>query len=38
MAERIRDLGLPTVVTQEGGYAVEAIGVNVAGFLAGWAG
>ncbi len=36
MASRIAELGLPTVVIQEGGYAVEAIGQNVAGFLSGF--
>jgi acetoin utilization deacetylase AcuC-like enzyme len=34
----IRELGLSTVVTQEGGYSLEAIGPTVAGFLAGLAG
>jgi acetoin utilization deacetylase AcuC-like enzyme len=33
---RIRSLGLPTLFVMEGGYAVEAIGVNVAGVLAGF--
>jgi acetoin utilization deacetylase AcuC-like enzyme len=33
MACRIAALGLPTVVVMEGGYAVEALGANVAGFL-----
>ena len=31
----IAELGLPTVVVQEGGYAVEEIGHNVAAFLTG---
>ena len=35
--ERIRSLGLATVIVQEGGYAVEALGANVAAFLASWA-
>lgn len=33
IAERIAALGLPSVVVQEGGYATEAIGDNVAAFL-----
>ncbi len=33
---RIRALGLPTLFVMEGGYAVEAIGVNVVGVLAGF--
>lgn len=33
IARRIVALGLPTVITQEGGYAVEEIGDNVAAFL-----
>jgi acetoin utilization deacetylase AcuC-like enzyme len=36
MARRIAALGLPTVVVMEGGYAVEALGANVAGFLSGF--
>ena len=36
MAKRIAELGLPTVVVMEGGYAVEALGANVAGFLSGF--
>jgi acetoin utilization deacetylase AcuC-like enzyme len=36
MARRIGSLRLPTVVIMEGGYAVEALGVNVAGFLGGF--
>ena len=35
MSSRIGALGLPMVVVQEGGYAVEAIGGNVAAFLEG---
>jgi acetoin utilization deacetylase AcuC-like enzyme len=33
---RIRALGLPTLFVMEGGYAVEAIGVNAVGVLAGF--
>lgn len=33
IAERIAALSLPTVIVQEGGYATEAIGDNVAAFL-----
>ena len=33
MARRIASLGLPTVVVMEGGYAVDALGANVAEFL-----
>jgi acetoin utilization deacetylase AcuC-like enzyme len=36
MARRIASLGLPTVVVMEGGYAVEALGANVASFLGGF--
>ena len=36
MARRIASLGLPTVVVMEGGYAVEALGQNVAEFLNGF--
>ncbi len=35
MGERIAALGLPTLVVMEGGYAVDALGANVAAFLAG---
>ena len=35
MGAATAELGLPTVVTQEGGYSLEAIGLSVAGFLAG---
>ncbi len=35
MARRIASLGLPTLVVMEGGYAVEALGANVAEFLGG---
>ena len=34
--ERIRSLGPATVIVQEGGYAVEELGANVAAFLAPW--
>lgn len=37
MARRIGELGLPTVIVMEGGYAVESIGANVAAFLEGFA-
>ena len=30
--------GLPTVITQEGGYAVDALGRLLGRFLAGWGG
>ena len=33
MGERIARAGLPTVLVFEGGYAVEAVGVNVANVL-----
>ena len=33
---RIRALGLPTLFVMEGGYAVEAIGVNAVGVLTGF--
>jgi acetoin utilization deacetylase AcuC-like enzyme len=36
MARRIAALGLPTLVLMEGGYAVDALGANVAGFLSGF--
>ena len=36
MARRIASLGLPTLVVMEGGYAVEALGQNVAEFLSGF--
>jgi acetoin utilization deacetylase AcuC-like enzyme len=35
MARRIATIDLPTVVIMEGGYAVEALGANVAAFLGG---
>lgn len=34
MARRIAALGLPTLIVMEGGYAVDALGANVAAFLA----
>jgi acetoin utilization deacetylase AcuC-like enzyme len=36
MARRIASLGLPTLIAMEGGYAVEALGANVAEFLSGF--
>jgi acetoin utilization deacetylase AcuC-like enzyme len=36
MARCMSSLGLPTVVVMEGGYAVEALGANVAEFLSGF--
>jgi acetoin utilization deacetylase AcuC-like enzyme len=36
MARRIAALGLPTVIVMEGGYALEALGANVASFLSGF--
>ena len=36
MARRIAALGLPAVVVMEGGYAVDALGANVAEFLGGF--
>ena len=36
MARRIASLALPTVIVMEGGYAVEALGRNVAEFLSGF--
>lgn len=36
LARDIANLGLPTVIAMEGGYAVEALGANVAGFLSGF--
>ena len=35
IAARIASLGLPTVAVMEGGYAVDALGANVAAFLSG---
>jgi acetoin utilization deacetylase AcuC-like enzyme len=36
MARRIASLGLPTLIVMEGGYAVDALGANVAQFLSGF--
>ena len=36
LARRIASMGLPTVIVMEGGYAVEALGANVASFLSGF--
>ena len=36
MARRIAALGLPTLTVMEGGYAVDALGANVAAFLGGF--
>ena len=36
MGRRIASLGLPTAIVMEGGYAVEALGANVAEFLSGF--
>ena len=36
LARRIAALGLPTVIVMEGGYAVDALGANVAAFLEGF--
>ncbi len=36
MARRIASLSLPTVIAMEGGYALEALGANVATFLSGF--
>jgi acetoin utilization deacetylase AcuC-like enzyme len=36
LARRIAALGLPTLVVMEGGYAVDALGANVASFLSGF--
>jgi acetoin utilization deacetylase AcuC-like enzyme len=36
IARRIAALGLPTLVVMEGGYAVDALGANVAAFLSGF--
>lgn len=38
IAERIAALGLPTLILMEGGYAVDALGANVASFLGGFEG
>ena len=36
MGARIAEAGLPTVIVMEGGYAVDALGANVASFLSGF--
>ena len=36
MGQAIAALNLPTLIVMEGGYAVEALGANVAGFLSGF--
>lgn len=36
MGRAIAALGLPTLITMEGGYAIEALGANVASFLSGF--
>jgi acetoin utilization deacetylase AcuC-like enzyme len=36
IAARIAALGLPSLIVMEGGYAVDALGANVASFLAGF--
>jgi acetoin utilization deacetylase AcuC-like enzyme len=36
MSRRIASLGLPTLIVMEGGYAVDALGANVASFLSGF--
>ena len=36
LAARIAALGLPTLIVMEGGYAVDALGANVAAFLSGF--
>jgi acetoin utilization deacetylase AcuC-like enzyme len=36
LARRIAALGLPSLIVMEGGYAVSALGANVASFLAGF--
>lgn len=36
MARRIASMGLPTLILMEGGYAVDALGANVAEFLGGF--
>ncbi|MEL7452055.1 MAG: histone deacetylase family protein [Pseudomonadota bacterium] len=37
MAEKIHGLNRPTLITMEGGYALDALGRNVASFLSGFA-
>jgi acetoin utilization deacetylase AcuC-like enzyme len=36
MARRVASLGVPTLIVMEGGYAIEALGQNVAEFLGGF--
>jgi acetoin utilization deacetylase AcuC-like enzyme len=36
IGRRIAELGLPTLIVQEGGYAVDALGQNAVGFLRGF--
>lgn len=36
LSRRIAALGVPTLIVMEGGYAVDALGANVAGFLSGF--
>ena len=36
MARRIASIGVPSLIVMEGGYAVEALGANVAEFLSGF--
>jgi acetoin utilization deacetylase AcuC-like enzyme len=36
LGEAVRELSLPTLVVQEGGYAVELVGECVAAFLEPW--
>lgn len=36
VARRIAELGLPTLIVMEGGYAVDALGANVAAFVSGF--
>jgi acetoin utilization deacetylase AcuC-like enzyme len=36
LARQVASLGLPTVIVMEGGYAVDALGANVAAFLSGF--
>jgi acetoin utilization deacetylase AcuC-like enzyme len=36
IARRIAGLGVPTMIAMEGGYAVDRLGANVAGFLSGF--
>lgn len=36
LGRRIAELGLPTLIVMEGGYAVDDLGRNVAAFLSGF--